>query len=43
MVFMDYNERLLEDLLDDEMFTNFTVEEIEEVLEYLELDDLYKD
>ena len=40
---MDYNERLLEDLLDDEMFTNFTVEEIEEVLEYLELDDLYKD
>lgn len=40
---MDYNERLLEDLLDDEMFTNFTVEEIEEILEYLKLDDLYKD
>lgn len=40
---MDYNERLLEDLLDDEMFTNFTVEEIEEVLEYLDLDNLYKD
>lgn len=41
---MDYNEKLLEDLLDDEMFTNFTVEEIEEVLEYvLDLDNLYKD
>lgn len=40
---MDYDERLLEDLLDDEMFTNFTVEEIEEVLEYLNLDNLYKD
>lgn len=40
---MDYNERLLEDLLDDEMFENFTVEDIEEVLEYLDLDNLYKD
>lgn len=32
---MDYNERLLEDLLDDEMFVDFTVEEIEEILEYV--------
>lgn len=40
---MDYNERLLEDLFDDEMFVDFTVEEIEEILDFLELDNLYKD
>lgn len=40
---MDYSERLVEELLDDEMFVDFTVEEIEEILEYLNLDNLYKD
>lgn len=40
---MDYDERLLEDLLDDEMFENFTVEDIEELVEFLGLDNLYKD
>ena len=40
---MDYSERLVEDLLDDEMFVDFTVEEIEDILDFLELDDLYKD
>ena len=40
---MDYNERLVEELLDDEMFQDFSIEEIEEIIEFLDLDDLYKD
>lgn len=40
---MDYSERLVEDLLDDEMFQGFSIEEIEEIVEFLDLDDLYKD
>ena len=40
---MDYSERLVEDLLDDEMFQDFSIEEIEEIVEFLDLDDLYKD
>ena len=40
---MDYNERLVEELLDDEMFQDFSIEEIEEIVEFLDLDDLYKD
>ena len=40
---MDYSERLVEELLDDEMFVDFTVEEIEDILDFLKLDDLYKD
>ncbi len=40
---MDYNERLVEELLDDEMFQGFSIEEIEEIMEFLDLDDLYKD
>lgn len=40
---MDYKDRLVEELLDDEMFTDFSIEEIEEVLDFLDLDELYKD
>ena len=40
---MDYNERLVEELLDDEMFQDFSIEELEEIVEFLDLDDLYKD
>ena len=32
---MDYNERLLEELLGDEFWSSFTDEEIEEILEYV--------
>ena len=40
---MDYSERLVEELLGDEMFQDFSIEEIEEIVEFLDLDDLYKD
>ena len=40
---MDYSERLVEELLNDEMFQDLSIEEIEEIVEFLDLDDLYKD
>lgn len=33
---MDYNEKLIQEMLEDPDFENLTLEELEEVLEYLE-------